>query len=196
MNETGCQCPHGANDLLVRLTQDLADRAYLVGIDGLGGAGKSSVAQAVAETRADVSLIEGDDFYRPEEADWLALNDRAGYETYFDHRRLEREVLAPLRAGKIAEYQRYDWHHNALGERVTVRPTGIVVVEGVYMLRPRLRQYWDLKVYIDTPRELRLARQLARGNDEEHLRRWLAAEDYYERTERPADAADLVIFGC
>jgi uridine kinase len=71
-----------------------------------------------------------------------------------------------------------------------------VLVEGVYLLRRELRSYWDFSIYVDTPREVRQARLHARGeNDEGWIKRWAAAEDYYEQAEQPVQAADLVVSG-
>jgi len=174
----------------------LPEPPALVCLEGLGGAGKSTLADAIARERADVQLVHGDDFYGPEERDWRSWGPREGYERYFDHARLEHEVLRPLSEGRPGRYQRYDWRLNALDGWVDVRPAGVVLVEGVYLLRPRLRRYWDLSVFVDAPRPLRQARMYARGeNDEGWIARWAAAEDYYEQTVRPAEAADLVVSG-
>lgn len=75
-------------------------------------------------------------------------------------------------------------------------PRGVVVVEGVYVARPALRGYLDLIVVVDAPRELCLARQLARGeHDLAEIERWRAAEDWYLERQDPRRAADLVIDG-
>jgi uridine kinase len=59
-----------------------------------------------------------------------------------------------------------------------------------------LRPYWDFAIYVDTPREVRLVRANAGGeNDADWIARWAAAEDHYEIVERPAEAADLVVDG-
>lgn len=186
--------------IIERLPEPPSGRPILVCIEGPGGAGKSMLAAALTETlamtRREVHLVHGDDFYGPEERDWRGWSARQGYERYFDHHRLEEQLLHPLRTGAVARFQRYDWATNKLAEWVEVPPTGFAVVEGVYLLRIRLRQYWDLAVYVATPRPLRQARLYARGeNDPGWIARWSAAEDYYERVERPAAAADLVVDG-
>jgi uridine kinase len=170
---------------------------YLVCIEGLGGAGKSTLADQVQRHYpGPIQVISGDDFYGPEERDWRNWSPRQGYQRYFDHQRLERQLLRPLRAGAVARFQRYDWPSNTLANWVHIRPAGLIVVEGVYLLRRRLRRYWDFSVYVDTPRDIRLARLNARGeNDPRWISRWAAAEDYYERVERPSAHADLVIHG-
>ena len=170
---------------------------YLVCIEGLGGAGKSTLAAEIRRRYpGGIQVISGDDFYGPEERDWRSWSPREGYQRYFDHRRLERQLLRPLRAGAVARFQRYDWSTNSLAAWLDVRPEGLIVVEGVYLLRRRLRRYWDFSVYVDTPREVRLARMHARGeNDPDWISRWAAAEDYYERAEQPSAHADLVVNG-
>jgi len=184
------------NEVLERLPMPRPGRASLVCVEGLGGAGKSTLAVAMAEARADICVVHGDDFYGPEETDWRSWSPRDGSQRYFDHRCLERELLQPLRAGLLARFQRYNWPTNTLGEWIDIRPHGIVVVEGVYLLRQWLRPYWDFSIYVDTPRELRQHRLYARGeNDEGWIARWAAAEDYYEAAEQPEQAADAIIKG-
>lgn len=184
----------------------------LVGIDGPGGAGKSTLAQALAQAltqaltrelaqtpadgRPEAVVIHGDDFYGPEERAWRDWSPREGYQHFFDHRRLEHDLLLPLRRGAPARFQCYDWSTRELGDWAELAPRGIVIVEGVYTLRSWLRPHWDLAVYVDTPREVRIRRLHARGeNDPGWIAAWVAAEDYYLEVERPAEAADIVVPG-
>jgi hypothetical protein len=104
------------------------------------------LAEAVADARAaDVVLGHGDEFYGPEQGDWRSWSPEQGYERYFDHERLECDLLRPLRFALPAHFQRYDWANNVLDGWTTLEPQGIVLVEGVYLLRPRLRAHWDLR---------------------------------------------------
>jgi uridine kinase len=182
--------------VLAKIPERTEARPILIGIDGLGGAGKTTLADAIAEARRHVQVVHGDDFYGPEERDWRSWTAQQGYERYFDHQRLASELLEPLRDGRPGRFQRYDWGQNTLGEWVDVTPHGVVVVEGVYLLRPELRPAWDVTVFVEVPRDVRAARLHARGqNDAGWIDRWMAAEDYYEQVLDPAGLADLVVPG-
>ncbi|MFJ6852974.1 AAA family ATPase [Streptomyces sp. NPDC091271] len=86
----------------------------LVALDGMGGSGKSTMAEALAELHGAV-VVHGDDFYHPMNAEERArLNPVQGYHRYFDWQRFRDEVLAPLAAGRDAAYRRYDWETGTL----------------------------------------------------------------------------------
>ena len=186
-------------DRLVEMTRTAGKSPVLVGIDGLGGAGKSTFARHL-EHQIDRSavVVEGDDFYRdiPEDARVL-LDARQGVEQYFDWQRLRREVLEPVAHGEsLLRYQRYDWGAAAMGRWVEVPMPEVVIVEGVYMLRPELRDLVDVKVYVEASASLRQQRQIDRGeNPSEWITRWAAAERLYMSEASPREVADVVVDG-
>lgn len=173
-------------------------RLALVGIDGQGGAGKSTFARTVVGELGYAVVVEGDDFYRdlPDD-ERAALDPAAGVEQYFDWQRLRREVLEPVRRGDaVLRYQRYDWDRATMGDWVEQPMPDVVVVEGVYTLRPQLRDLIDVAVWVETSEETRLRRQAERGeNDDVWIRRWVAAEDHYVATHDPRSAAVLHVEG-
>ncbi|RYC03832.1 uridine kinase family protein [Nocardioides zhouii] len=188
--------PKDVLSAISRLDTSESKRPLLICIDGLGGSGKSTMAVAIRDAPEVLAVVEGDDFYGPAEDEWAAFTAQQGYERFFDHERLAREVLRPLRRGEDTRYQRYDWQNNVLGDWVELPAQGVVAVEGVYMLRPQLREFWDLSLFVDTPWPIRLDRQVSRGqNTEQSIKLWTDAEKYYERTFEPASRADFVLPG-
>ena len=172
----------------------------LVAIDGLGGAGKTTLAERLVEELEDASAVHMDDFYAPMSPKVReALSPRGGYERYFDWQRLEREVLLPLSRGTSGRYSQYDWereaHEGFRDGHVEVEPNGTVIVEGVYSSRPELRRYFDVLVFVATPREERLRRMQARHRDGPLRTRWMAAEDWYVQIHPPETRADVVVSG-
>jgi uridine kinase len=172
--------------------------AVIVAVDGPGGSGKSALVRELALLRDDVAVVEGDDFYRPlNESTRTALTPIEAVDLLFDWERLRDEALAPLTRGEDATYRRYDWDADRLGEEAAVvEASGVVVVEGCYVARPALRGYLDVIVAVDAPRELCIARQIERGeNEPRQIERWRAAEEWYLERQDPRRGADLVIDG-
>ncbi|MDT0347065.1 uridine kinase family protein [Streptomyces litchfieldiae] len=184
-------------EAILRQARARSTGTTLVAVDGAGGSGKSTLAATLARQLGDCAVVHGDDFYRPmPDAERERLNPEQGYRRYFDWERLADQVLRPLRAGEAARYQKYDWATGRLGAWETVARGGVVLVEGVYTARPELADFYDLTVFVDTPRETCLDRLRARGeNSAEWITRWRAAEDHYLRTTRPAERATLVVAG-
>ena len=174
----------------------VAGRTTLVAIDGLGGAGKSTLATQLLEAIDDSGVVNVDDFYRPMAATERAeLRAEVGYDRYFDWQRLRDSVLGPLSRGLCAQYRRHDWATNRLAEWRKVEAGRVVIVEGVYSTRPELRSYFGFMVYVDAPREQRLERMSKRDYDDlSWVEHWMAAEDWYEEDERPKEHVDLVLY--
>ncbi|MDQ2716828.1 MAG: uridine kinase [Chloroflexota bacterium] len=169
---------------------------FLLGIDGLGGSGKSVFAQALKRNRADVTVVQMDDFFLP--SSQRPLNDpyTKPIGGDFDWQRIYEQVLVPLSQNKEGRYQRYDWGSDTLAEEHTVVPGGMVIVEGVYSTRNELASIYDFKVWVECPRDVRLARGLARDGEEAREvweNDWMVAEDRYVEAHRSHRRADLVI---
>lgn len=146
------------------------DRPIFIGIAGGSGSGKTTIAEAVVE-RLDgkVALVQHDAYYRHEPQ--LSLEERT--RVNYDHpASLESELLVDhletLRTGKGVARPVYDFAtHLRSEETVWVHPAPVVVVEGILVLsEPALRSELDLKIFVDTAPDLRLARRLERDIEE------------------------------
>jgi uridine kinase len=155
-----------------------------VGIDGGGGAGKSTLAGALGEARGDVRVLYLDDFF---------LNTVGGPESV-DVARLRREALEPLATGRPARFRRFEWWGEQLAEEHVVEPGRVVVVEGVFALQPDLRGIYDVTAWVETDEALRLARGLDRDGENARAlwEQWQAAEATHARA---VAAVDLVVLG-
>ena len=125
-----------------------------------------------------------------------ALTPEDGYRSNFDWQRWRDQLLEPLSRGVSANYRVYDWERNVLGEWVRVDARGIILIEGVGSCRPELRNYYDVKIYVETPRDVCLARLRDRGeNTEEWIQRWFESEEWYAANELDLAGFDFVFCG-
>lgn len=171
----------------------------IVGVDGCGGAGKSTFAEEVAKLSAKITMIHMDDFYLPSYSRINGTPEEKPIGVDFDWQRLRQQVLVPLANNQEGNYQRYDWCSDSLNEWHRVCIGGIVIIEGVYSIRKELDNFYDFKIFVDCPKKLRLKRGIERDGQEakdiwENI--WMVAEDIYMMEHRPYERADLVVDGC
>lgn len=147
----------GAENLSKLLASELtqAQRGFraplLVALDGPDCAGKSTVGRHLVAQLKDqhsVLLVHFDDYLNPK-----GVREARGEfsvdgftNDFFDERALIRSVLEPA----MREKQSQDAFH------------GVVVVEGLFLLRPPLRHYFDIAFRMEISEEQTLRRALAR----------------------------------
>lgn len=172
----------------------------LVAIDGPGGAGKSTLARLLKEQLKTlgwlVAVVKHDDFYLPSHQ--RANQQRGVIGCDFDWERLRDQVLTPIREGRSAHYQRYDWETDVLAEWRTISASDVVLVEGVYTMRRELVNLYDLKIWVECPKAIRLARGIARDGEKARTiwkQDWMPKEDDYVKTHLPHERANLSING-
>jgi uridine kinase len=164
-------------------------RVRMVAVDGPSGAGKTTFAQRLARWVPDPAVVHTDEL----------LDGWDDQFTFWE--RLERLVLAPLRRGDRATYQRYQWHLGEFaGPPLFVDPAPAVLLEGVSAARREIRPELSLAVFVVAPPGLRWRRALARDGDDSvafraYLERWRAAEDRHFAEDGTAAAADLIVDG-
>lgn len=179
--------------------------SLLVGIGGPSCAGKTELARWLA-ARLAAPVLNLDHYYI--DLAHLPLEERA--RTNFDepaavdYRAILHDVAA-LRRGEPVVAPLYDFATHARargGERIV--PGGLVVVEGLFALYwPELREHFFVKLFVDAPDALCLARRLERdvrerGRTPESVRAQFAAtvQPGADRYIRPTRAfADLVLSG-
>lgn len=142
-------------------------RPVVIGIAGGTGSGKTTVARGIYDKVGSdrIEWISHDSYYRNFEG--LAPEEK--HHINFDHPdSLETELLARhldvLIKGSSVEVPIYDFTtHSRKTETLRVEPRKVIIVEGILVLaEPELRKRIDIKLYVDTPADIRFVRRLMR----------------------------------
>lgn len=109
----------------------------------------------------------------------------------FDHPdALETELLIQhleqLRNWQPVDIPIYDFtRHQRTDQTSRIEPHPVILVEGILIfVEPRLRNMFDVKIYVDTPADIRFIRRLQR-DIEERGRSMESVIRQYQRTVRP-----------
>lgn len=180
--------------------------SILIGIAGGTGSGKTSIANYLLKKFGSDQLIviEQDSYYKNNSA--LSIDERN--QQNFDHPdaidiELFNKQLVSLLGGKSVEIPIYDFSiHNRRNQRQFVRPCRIIVIEGILTLYfESLRKLMNIKVFVDTPDNIRFTRRISR-DVKERGRTIKSVTNQYEKTVKPMydqfvkpsrDLADIII---
>jgi len=139
----------------------------IIGICGGTGSGKTTVANRILESvsASEVAFIQQDSYYRNLKD--LPVDYRNAVN--FDHPdALDNDLLVhhirKLKAGGSVELPIYDFKtHTRQNETLLIEPKPIVIIEGILIfVDPRLLEQMDIKVFVDTPDDIRFIRRLRR----------------------------------
>lgn len=141
----------------------------LIAITGGSGAGKTTIAAAVARRLgAGAVVIAEDDYYRCAStiADFDPATHNFDAPAAKDHTLL-REHLALAKSGEAFDKPVYDLvTHRRRADIERIVHANIIIVEGIHLLAtPDLSALFDLKVYVEADEALRLARRMIRDTE-------------------------------
>ena len=165
----------------------------IVAIDGRCGSGKSTLAAALQE-QYGYPVVHMDDFFlRPQQrtAERLATPGEN-----VDHERFLAEVLSPLAVGEPVTYRPFSCKTMTLSDPMALPCAAVTVVEGSYACHPTLRDYYDLRVFLDVDGKTQMDRILRRSGPEkaeEFRRRWIPLEELYFTSLDVAAHCDLIL---
>lgn len=161
----------------------------IIGICGGTGSGKTTIARKIVETvgAKNVVLIEQDSYYR--NLGDMPLDER--HQANFDHPdAIDSEMLVNhllrLKQGLTVEMPLYDFKTHTRSNKIeTIEPRPVVIVEGILIFaEPRVLDLLDMRVFVDTPDDIRFIRRLRRDTTERG-RTMESVIDQYYRTVRP-----------
>ncbi|HKV84636.1 MAG TPA: hypothetical protein VJN88_08770 [Ktedonobacterales bacterium] len=183
-----------------------------VAIDGVDASGKTTLADELAAPLVargrPVIRASIDGFHRPRAERYQRGPDspEGYYHDAFAYPALREHLLRPLGPGGSRRYRRAVFDVRA-DRALPVNEEGapedaILLLDGVFLLRPELDDLWDYRVFVDVPFEVTLARATRRdlalfGSTEavvaRYERRYIPGQRLYLREARPLERADVVV---
>lgn len=179
-----------------------------VAIDGVDGAGKTTLADELAEPVSrrgrPVVRVSIDDFHNPRDVRYRQgrQSPTGYYEDSFDLDALESRVLGPLGPGgsRRVRTKLFDYRTDAPVEApaLNVAEDVVLLLDGVFLQRRELRALFDLTIFLDVPFRETIARQVARDGADPDVespanRRYFGGQRLYLERCDPREAADIVV---
>ena len=145
------------------------EQVLVIGIAGGSGSGKTTIAEKLKEQFGDdVRIIRHDDYYRKlsgtyEERAKVNYDHPDAFETdlFIEHIKALKSwqtILSPV----------YDYTiHNRSDEVREITPARVLIIDGILILAEEtLRGLMNIKIYVDTPDDIRILRRILRDVNE------------------------------
>ncbi|NSW52168.1 MAG: uridine kinase [Anaerolineae bacterium] len=165
------------------------DHPLVIGIAGGTGSGKTTIARQILQRIGTnrIASLSHDAYYRDRPD--LTLEERARLN--YDHPdSLETELLVEhikcLKQNTPVDMPVYDFTtHRRKFETIRVEPQTVVLVDGILIFEnKKLRNLFDVKIYVDTDADIRFIRRLQRDIEERGRTQESVVNQYLE-TVRP-----------
>jgi len=164
-------------------------KVTIIGVAGGTGSGKSTLVKRLQEAFAgdQVATLCHDYYYKSlpnltyEERTKLNYDHPQAFDTD-----MMVEHIKALKEGVAIERPVYSFvEHNRTAEKVPVLPSQVIIVDGILIFENKqLRDLMDIKVFVDTDADLRLARRILR-DVRERGRSMESVIDQYTNTVKP-----------
>lgn len=143
-------------------------KTTIIGIAGGSASGKTTLAMRIynlSSPLSSVTVIRHDDYYNYypdlpfEERKEINYDHPSAYDT-----KLLIKHINLLKAGKSIPKPIYDFvMHNRSKKIETINPANVIIIEGIMLFAiPELKEIFDIKIYVQTPDDVRFIRRLER----------------------------------
>ena len=185
--------PEQLTGILAAALAQQPTKPLVLALDGRCGAGKTTLAAALAQQFPASLTLHTDDFYLPP-----AQRVRGWEKTpcaNMDLARLRDEALRPAYDGQAVLYRAYSCREGAYRPAQQLEARPLVILEGSYSHHPLLAGYETLRVFVTCAKTEQTRRLQAREGDRypNFAARWIPLEEAYFAKFRIEETADFVV---
>ncbi|CAJ1960216.1 unnamed protein product [Sphenostylis stenocarpa] len=168
---------------------DMYKQPFVIGVAGGAASGKTAVCDMIIQQLHDqrVVLVNQDSFYNNfSEEDLTRVQDyNFDHPDAFDTEQLLL-VMDKLKHGEAVDIPKYDFKTYKSDVLRRVNPSDVIILEGILVFHdPRIRELMNMKIFVDTDADVRLARRIRRDTNEKG-RDIGAVLDQYSKFVKPA----------
>ncbi|QCD78116.1 uridine kinase-like protein 4 [Vigna unguiculata] len=168
---------------------DMYKEPFVIGVAGGAASGKTAVCDMIIQQLHDqrVVLVNQDSFYNSlSEEELTRVQDyNFDHPDAFDNEQLLR-VMDKLKHGEAVDIPKYDFKTYKSDVLRRVNPSDVIILEGILVFHdPRVRELMNMKIFVDTDADVRLARRIRRDTNEKG-RDIGAVLDQYSKFVKPA----------
>lgn len=184
---------------------------FIVAITGPDASGKSQLAinlnKELKKNNINTQLIQGDWFHYPRKQRESATGnlDEQFLHKMINFNRLKDEVLEPTKQKrKNITFTHHDYDTDkAIVENISISYPAVILVEGIFILRPSLKNYFDLKIYIHVDPETTLIRALIRDKKrygslstitDKYKNKYLPGQALHRKLHDPMAISDIIVY--
>ncbi|XP_042950458.1 uridine kinase-like protein 3 isoform X1 [Carya illinoinensis] len=153
-------------------TENMHKQPFVIGVAGGAASGKTTVCDMIIQQLHDqrVVLVNQDSFYHDltEEELTQVYDYNFDHPDAFDTKQLLR-IMEKLKHGQAVDIPNYDFksYKNNVFPARRVNPSDVILLEGILIFHdPRVRELMNMKIFVDTDADVRLARRIRRDTVE------------------------------
>lgn len=193
-----------------------SEHPLCVGIDGIDASGKTTLAdelyQSLAGGPRQILRASIDNFHQPRAYRYQQgrFSPAGYYDDSFNYAQLIEKLLNPLQdnGSRQCQMAAFDYRTDSLVDMPfqSVANDAILIMDGIFLFRPELVNYWDLRIFLDisfaTSRKRGIQRALqenaltpAHRNElvESYEKRYIPGQKLYFAVANPQQHADIII---
>ncbi|XP_047334349.1 uridine kinase-like protein 3 [Impatiens glandulifera] len=167
------------------------NQPFVIGVAGGAAAGKTTVCDMIIDQLHDqrVILVSQDSFYHDLTQDELTRVNEYNFDhpDAFDTEQL-LSVMEQLKHGQSVDIRKYDFksYKHSTSPARRVNPSDVIILEGILIFHdPRVRDLMNMKIFVDTDPDVRLARRIRRDTVDK-ARDISSVLDQYSKFVKPA----------
>ena len=162
------------NLIYVRIAELSNGKILRIAIDGVDGAGKTTFADELAaflSSKNKIIRASVDGFHNPKAVRYRRGRDspEGFFLDSYNYEEFRKSLLDPLSSNSCGFYRTRIFDHKSDSpidtQPILAEPGSILIVDGIFLHRPELRDYWDFSIFLDVDFSISIPRGAQRGPD-------------------------------